>query len=137
MSAPERQLRIVQVGCLLGLLASSRLALKVQGATHGSPTLRWLFFALGLFCTVDGFVLQRRMVAPRKAPRTQSTPFKRWKAGNLVRLALATSVGLYGLCLSEFGGATWQVDLLLALGITLLLIWTPGTSPDEQDTLPR
>ena len=57
MSAPERQLRIVQAGCVLWLLASLRLALKVQGTTHGSTTVQWVFFTLGILCAVDGFVL--------------------------------------------------------------------------------
>ena len=99
MSAAERQLRMVQAGCVLCLLVSSRLALRVQGTTHGSTTVQWVFFTLGLFCAADGFVPQRRVVRPRMV-RRQSTPFKRWKVGNIVRLAFATSVGLYGLCVS-------------------------------------
>lgn len=136
MSTPESQLRIVQVGCVLCLVESFRLGLKVQGTTHGSKTVQWAVIALALWCAVQGFRIQRRMIAPkvsRKRSR-RSTPFTRWRAGNLVRLAFATSVGLYGLCLSEFGGVAWQVDSLLALGMVLLLIWKPGPSPNPKDT---
>lgn len=125
VSAPERQLRILQAVCVLVLIVSSRLALRVQGTTHGSTTVQWIFFALGLLCAVDGFVLPSRR---------QSTPFKRWRAGNIVRLQFGSSVGLSGLCVGEFGGPAWQVDLLLALGLILLMIWKP--SPNPQDPAP-
>jgi hypothetical protein len=135
MGTPERQLRIVQMGCVLCLLASIRLGLKVQGTTHGSRGVQWVLIGLALLCTVHGFTFQRRIVAPNlsRTRSRRSTPFTRLIAGNIARLAFATSVGLYGLCLSEFGGVAWQVDSLFALGIILLLIWKPGTSPNPQD----
>ena len=36
MNEPERQLRALQVGCIIAVLASLVLSLKVQGTTHGS-----------------------------------------------------------------------------------------------------
>jgi hypothetical protein len=135
MNTPERQLRMVQVGCILVLLASIRLGLKVQGTTHGSKAVQWVFIVLALLCALQGFTLQRRIVSPRPTRKLppRSTPFTRWKAGNVARLAFATSVGLYGLCLSEFGGVAWQVDVLFGLGMVLLLLWKPGTSPNLKD----
>jgi hypothetical protein len=133
MSRPERQMRLLQLSCLVVLLASFRLALRVTGTTHGSPNIQWIFIALALVCAIQGFTLQRRIVSPRNQARLRSTPLKRWKAGNFARLGLATAVGLYGLGLSEFGGAAWQVNSLLAMGLVLLLIWRPGTSPNSED----
>jgi len=135
MNTPERQLRIMQVVCVLFLLASIRLGLKVQGTTHGSKAVQWVFIVLALVCALQEFTLQRRIVSPRltrKRP-ARSTPFTRWKRGNVARLAFATSVGLYGLCLSEFGGAAWQVDGLFGLGMILLLVWKPGAKPNPAD----
>lgn len=132
MTTPERQLRFLQAGCLLVLLASTRLAWRVQGTTHGSPVVRWIVLVLAVACAVQGFTLQQRIVTrPNRTHRGSgsSTPFSRWRAGNIVRLAFATAVGLYGLVLSEFGGPLWQVDSLFVIGLVLLLIWKPGRIP--------
>jgi hypothetical protein len=51
-----------------------------------------------------------------------------------VRLASATAVGLWALILSESGGSALLVNALFAFGIRLLLIWTPGASPDSTGT---
>lgn len=133
MHKPERQLRLVQLGCIIVTLASFRLALRVQGTTHGSPIVRWIFVALALLCIVQGFTMQRRIVRPRNPSRLRSTPFSRWRAGNIARLMFATAVGLYGLVLSEFGGPAWQVNALCAIALILLLIWKPGISPKLKD----
>lgn len=133
MSKPERQLRLLQIGCIVVVLASFRLALRVQGTAHGSPIVRVIFVALALVCIVQGFTIERRIVRPRNPSRVRSTPLKRWRAGNVVRLAYGTAVGLYGLALSEFGGPAWQVSALCAIALILLLIWKPGISPNPKD----
>lgn len=133
MSKPERQLRLLQIGCIVVVLASFRLALRVQGTTHGSPIVRWIFVVLALVCIVQGFTLQQRIVRPRNSSRVRSTPFTRWRAGNIARLMFATAVGLYGLVLSQYGGPPWLVNSLFAIGLFLLLVWKPGISPNLKD----
>jgi len=61
MHTPERRLQIVQMGCVLVLLASIRLGLKIQGTTHDSKAVQWVFIVLSLLCALQGFTLQRRM----------------------------------------------------------------------------
>jgi len=136
MKTPERQLRVAQIGCILVLLASIRLAIKVQGKTQGSKVVQWVLIVLALVCAVQGFAVQQRIVNPKRMPKrgARSTPFSRWRAGNVVRLMFATAVGLYGLCLSEFGGAVWQTSSIFALAMVLLLIWSPGASPASTDS---
>jgi len=133
MRTPERHLRFLQAGCLLVLIASTRLAWRVPRTTHGSPAVRWIVLALALTCSVQGFTLQRRIVSRPQRGSGASTPFTRWRAGNIVRLAFATAVGLYGLVLSEFGGPLWQVNSLFIIGLVLLLIWRPGIIPNLKD----
>lgn len=87
---------------------------------------------MALACAVQGFTLQRRIMRPKNPSRQRSTPFKRWKAGNIARLAFATAVGLYGLLLSEFGGPLWQVDSLFVIALVLLLTWKPGKIPKPE-----
>jgi hypothetical protein len=136
--APERQLRIVQVGCALVLLECFRVARTIR-VTQTSTLVQWIVIALALSCVWNGFLTQRLIVrGPKSRHRrsTRSTPFIRWRAGNIVRLAFATSVGLYGLVLRVLGGPPWQANCLLALGMILLLVWKPGQSPKPQTVEP-
>ncbi|SRR5258707_4929083 len=138
MSTHERQLRLVQVACIGTLLTSIRISLRVQGTTHGSSLIQWIVIVLALSCALQGFALQRQIVKDRPRPPQRrlrlSTPFARWRAGNLVRLASATAVGLWALVLSENGGRAFPVDALFVVGTILLLIWRPGASPAPTQT---
>jgi hypothetical protein len=132
--APERQLRIVQLGCALVLLECFKVARTIR-VTHTSTLVQWIVIAMALSCAVNGFLIQRVILrGPKTRPgrSAKSTPFTRWRAGNIIRLAFATSVGLYGLILRVIGGPHWQANCLLALGMFLLLVWKPGQSPNPQ-----
>jgi|SRR5580693_5197639 hypothetical protein len=136
MGRPDGQMRIVQLACIFVLLLSFRLALRVEGSTHGSPIMQWIIAFLALVCSMQGFSMQRRIVSGSSRNRQRSgrsTALTRWRAGNVARLAFATAVGLYGLLLSEFGGAPWMVNSLFAIALILLLIWKPGISPNLKD----
>lgn len=132
MSKPENQLRLVQAACVVVVLTSIRVSLRIQKTPHGISTVQWLVIALAIGSAVSGFTLQRQIVKGPVRPQRRSktlTPFTRWKAGNLVRLACATSVGLWALVLNEYGGPAWLVNSFFAIGLLLLLIWRPGASP--------
>jgi hypothetical protein len=47
-----------------------------------------------------------------------------------MRLLSACSVGMYGLGLYYFRGPLWAVDALFAVGLILLMTWTPGAYPE-------
>jgi|SRR5579862_9425315 len=136
MSA-ERQLRAVQITCILFVLASFRVSLMVQGRTHGSTLIQGIVISLALSCAVQGFTFQRRIVkgpGPSRRPSRLSTPFTRWRAGNLVRLGFATAVAEWALVLSENGGRALPVNALFLIGALLLLSWSPGVRPDAKET---
>jgi len=61
----------------------------------------------------------------------RSTPAKRWIVANIVRIAFAVAVSLYGMILHFNGGPKSLVVILIALGLVLLLIWRPGPIPTE------
>ena len=130
----ERQLRFVQIACVLVVVMSIRISLMVQGTTHGSSLIQWTVIVLAFSCALQGFTLQRRIINGPSLSRRQSrlTPLARWRAGNIVRLTSATAVGLWALVLSENGGHVLLVNALFAIGVLLLLIWRPGTSPDSR-----
>lgn len=135
MTTSERQLRLLQIGCILVILASIKVSLMIHRVPRGRGLVQGVVIVLALSSAVQGFTLQRKIVNGQSQRRSKSsTPFGRWKAGNLVRLAFATAVGLWGLVLRENGGPLWLVDGLFALGVILLLIWSPGVGPDPSRT---
>ncbi len=135
--SPGRQLRILQIACFAVLLTTIMVSLMVQGTTHGSALIQGIVIVLALSSAVQGFTVQRQIVkgpSPSRPRSRLSTPFSRWRAGNLVRLASATAVGLWALILSENGGRALVVNALFAVGMLLLLIWMPGATPDSTGT---
>ncbi len=127
------RLRLVQIAGILLLLECMRLSRSMGREWNGTLTAsHWFIIVLGSWAVVSGFTIQRTITKkrPRRTSST-STPFTRWRAGNIVRLVMAYTVGLYGFCLSVFGGPPLVVRLLFALGILLLLIWTPGPIPEQ------
>jgi hypothetical protein len=132
MSKPETQLRFVQIACIMTVLVSIVVSLDLRKTPHGITSVHWIVIVLAIWSAVSGFRLQRKIVNDpvRSQQRSRtSTPFTRWRAGNLMRLASATSVGLWALVLCVYGGPAWVVNIFFALGLLLLLIWRPGTSP--------
>jgi hypothetical protein len=87
----------------------------------------------GVWTAISGITIQRRIVnrpASSRRPSSKSTPFTRWRAGHIVRLWTAMTVGPWALLLSVFAGPPLAVNALFALGLLLLLVWTPGGVPD-------
>ena len=133
MSKPETQLRLVQAAGIALVLVSIGVSLGVQKTPRAITSVHWLMIVLAIWSAASGFTLQRRIVnSPGRSQQRSktSTPFSRWKAGHLVRLGSAGSVGLWGLVLCEFGVPTWLANAFFAIGLLLLLIWRPGASPE-------
>src|SRR6266478_1382350 len=133
MSKPERQLRLVQVGCIL--LVAFCIFVRHIGSHESHDAIsfgQWLVIVSAIWSAVGGFTLQRRITSARTRSQrrsTRSTPFSRWRAGHLVRLQTATAVGLWALVLYMIGGSSWLVNTFFAIAMLLLLIWSPGASP--------
>src|SRR5882762_6723282 len=125
----ERQLRLVQVACILLVVAC---ILVTNFGKHERPDAititQWLVIVSAIWTAVSGFTVQRRIVRPRPGSG-RSTPFSRWRAGHMLRLWSAAMVGAWALVLHEIGGPAWLVDTLFTLGLLLLLTWRPGASP--------
>lgn len=126
------RLRLGQITGILLLLECMRLSRSMGHEWNGTlSAAHWFFIVAGVWAGILGFTVQRRIVnRPRRSSST-STPFTRWRAGNIVRIVMAYTVGLYGFCLSVFGGPPLAVRALFALGLLLLLVWTPAPVPDQ------
>ena len=134
MDTPGRQLRMVQIVCILIVLTSIRVAMEVRKTSGVVTWVQWIVIVMAVWAAISGFTLQRQIVGrsnrPHRKPKLP-TPFSRWRAGNLVRLSCATSVALWALVLRENGGPVWVVGAFFALGMLLLVIWKPGASPEQ------
>jgi uncharacterized membrane protein len=132
MLTTERQFRIAQVFCVLVVLACLQVALKVDKTSPEITPIQWILVAMGVWAIFSGFLLERQIVNyPKRVrrPSARSTPFSRWRAGNLIRIASATSVALWGLILRENGGPTSIAYIFFAIAILLLLAWKPSVCP--------
>lgn len=134
MSATAR-LRLVQIGCVLMVLASIWVSRLGHHEWQGSLALcHWIVMVAALWAAISGFSLQRRIVnrspSSRKASSI-STAFTRWRAGHILRLWTAMTVGLSALLLSEFAGPPMMVNAFFGLSLLVLLVWTPGAVPDQ------
>lgn len=139
MGRPELQLRLVQGGCILFIvLCAFCLHFGVLGSFEPAgreiKLVQFLMIVGAIWSAVVGFTFQRKL--GRTAKRSQqggskSTPFTRWKAGHVMRLGSATSVGTWGLVLYYFHGPLRVVDTVLAVALVLLIAWKPSPSPDR------
>jgi len=139
MDKPALQLRLVQGGCLLfivlcvlflhfGLLGS------LEPAGREIKLVQFLMIVGASWSAIVGFTFQSKLSRTAKRPQragSKSTPFTRWKAGHVMRLASATSVGTWGLALYYFHGPLWVVDTVLAVALVLLIAWKPDPAPDD------
>jgi hypothetical protein len=132
MLKTERQFRIAQLFCIVVVLACFQVSLKVDKTSPEITPIQWILVAMGVWAIFSGFLLERQIVSyPKMArrPSAQSTPFSRWRAGNLIRIASATSVALWGLILRENGGPKAIAYTFFAIAILLLLAWRPSVRP--------
>jgi hypothetical protein len=133
MNSAARNLRLVQIACILIVLACVGASRLGRHEWQGTLTAaHWLIIVGAIWSAIVGFTLQRRIVGRPIQPRrlsARSTAFTRWRAGHLARLWTAMTVGLFALCLSEFAGPPWLINVFFAVGLLLLLSWAPGSPP--------
>lgn len=137
MDKPELQLRLLQGGCILFLVACILLlhfgvlgSLELAGREIKLTQL--LMIVGAIWSAAAGFTFQRRVARAATRPSARSTPFTRWKVGHVMRLGSATSVGMWRLVLYYFQGPLWVVDTILAVALILLVTWRPGASPNTK-----
>jgi hypothetical protein len=132
-----RTLRIFQILAIIYDLIVFRFLRKLPATSSVSAItlFKLLIVFLALYSAVAGFTFQKRFLRPPKNLKVavKSTPIKRWMIGNVIRLAFAFAVSLYGFVLHFAGGPEWLATSLVALGLVLLLIWRPGAAPVEQN----
>jgi hypothetical protein len=133
MGTVARRLRFLQIACILMVLVCVGASRLARSEWRGKLTpVHYVMIVGAIWSAASGFTLQRRIAnRPTESRRTPaaSTPFARWRAGNIWRIWSATTVAGWALCLSEFAGQPWLVNSFFVLALLLLLLWTPGAVP--------
>lgn len=111
---------------LFGWVAESGSSHK---SDHWTPW-HWVATAVALYSVVGGFLVRRRLIHRSEVTMANDVlnpkVLKQWEAGNLVGMAMAESIAIWGVVLRMvFGGALWQAALFYATALFLLLLWTP------------
>jgi hypothetical protein len=135
MKTAAQRLRILQIACILMVLACVGASRLGRREWLGRLTaVHYVMIVGAIWSAVSGFTLQRRIAnrpTESRRPLAASTPFTRWRAGNIWRIWSATMVAGWALCLSEFAGPPWLINFFFAVGLLLLLVGTPGAAPAQ------
>ncbi len=126
-----RMLRLAQWALIAAVLMFVRVGELAGGP--GSNDWTWkhtLVTGFALWAVWGGFRFRRRMVNRSKSTLAKDASdlraAKQWQAGQLVALAAAENIALWGLLIrAAVGGALWQASLFYAVSLALLLLWTP------------
>ena len=135
MITNERWLRIIQVAMILFLVFCYWVKSLIAPESKHLAIVFTCLILLGAFETARvGFKIQQLFNRVKDNPRLNakgSTPFSRWMAGNILRLATSFSVSMWGFSLHILGGPYILVDALFVASLLLLLIWKPCASPPQ------
>ena len=131
-----RTLRIIQICMIVYVLLLFWLIhiLPAESGQAAMTPVKWGITLAAFYCVFGGFSIQKKMLRNPANPRasSKSTPAGRWMIGNVVRLAFAVAVSLYGLLLHFLGGPDSLAASLIGLVLILLLVWKPGSLPVQE-----
>ena len=132
--SPTGRLRVAQIGRIVLVFACGLTAHLTGQKRAGSGGAELIVCAAAIWGAVAGFTIQRKLLSGNTTIQTKGTKsnsFTRWRAGNLIRLWSAASVGIWALVLVEFGGSQVLAGLLFAASLLLLILWKPGSDPPK------
>jgi hypothetical protein len=132
-----RTLRMCQIACIALVLFCLLMVFQIPTSSgrNSSPAMQWIAIAGALSCAVEGFNMQKKILRGPRNRRvgSKSTPVSRWMVGNVLRIAFAVSVSLWGFLSHIYGSPGWLAVSLIGVGLILLLIWRPGSCPASED----
>ena len=85
---------------------------------------------LALYAALGGFffrrTLMRRSEDALAKDATDPKALKQWETSQIIGMSMAEGVVVMGLVVRVvLGGTLWQASLFYAVGLLLLLLWTP------------
>jgi hypothetical protein len=132
--SPTGRLRVAQIGCIVLVVACGLTAHLTGQKRTGRGGAELIVCLAAIWGAVAGFTIQRKLLSGNTTIQrkgTKSNPLTRWRAGNLIRLWSAASVGIWALVLVELGGSQVLAALLFAVSLLLLILWKPGSDPPK------
>jgi|SRR5277367_3201254 len=131
MKSKLGKMRLIQSAYIVAIPLFGWVAESVHGRGSNDWTLwHWLMTGLALYAVLGGFFLRRKLMrrSEEALAKDASNPkaLKQWQAGQLIGFACAEAIVLYGVVVRMvIGGALWQASLFYAVGLLLMLLWTP------------
>jgi hypothetical protein len=126
-----KQLRLIQIGLIIATIVFATIAEIGRGPGSDEWTGRdWMVAGLALWLISGGFTVRRRISRRlAKLPeqeRSDEKIIRMERTGQLFRLGVAQSVASWGMVVRMvLHGALWQASIFYAVGLFLLLLWTP------------
>jgi hypothetical protein len=131
MKSKLRKVRLIQT-VLIVLIPIFGFVAEIGRASGSSNwTLRhWLVTGVALYAALLGFRFRYRMTRRSGEALAKDASnlkaLRQWEVANLIGLAMANCVALWGLVIRMvLGGTLWQASLFYAAGLFLLLLFTP------------
>jgi hypothetical protein len=133
MPAMKSKLRIlwfIQAVFILAIVQFAWLAEILRGRNSTWILWPWVMTAWALYSVFVGFYIRPRLIrrSEEALAKDASDPkaLKQWQAAHLTGMASGEAVVLDGVVVRMvLGGALWQASLFYALGLILILLWTP------------
>lgn len=131
MKSKLGKLRLIQSVYILTIPLFVWIAESTRGRGRSDWTLwHWVITGLALWAVSGGFRIRRRLIrrAEEALAKDASNPktLRQWQAGQFIGMPFAESIVLCGVLVRMvIGGALWQASLFYALGLLLMLLWTP------------
>jgi F0F1-type ATP synthase membrane subunit c/vacuolar-type H+-ATPase subunit K len=131
MKSKLRKLRIIQLALIAVIPIFGWVAEIDRRRGSSDWTLQhWLVAGLTLWAVLGGFRIRHRLLRRSgealKKDTSDPKALRQWEAGQVVGLAVAESVAVWGLLVRMvLGGALWQALSFYVVALFLLLLWTP------------
>ena len=131
MKSKLGKLRLIQVAHIMAVPFFGWIGESIRGQGSSAWTLwHWLMAGLALYAALGGFffrrTLMRRSEDALAKDATDPKALKQWETSQIIGMSMAEGVVVMGLVVRVvLGGTLWQASLFYAVGLFLLLLWTP------------
>jgi hypothetical protein len=131
MKSRLSKLRLFHVAFIASVPLYVWFAENIQPRCDSNWTSRhWAVTGLAVWTAFGGFRLRRRIIGRSEKALAKNASdtkaLKQWEAGQIIGLAFAEAIVLWGVVLRVvLSCALWQTSLFYAAGLFLQLLWTP------------
>jgi hypothetical protein len=131
LKARLSKMRLFQFAMIASVLMFVRMGEMFRHPGSSGWTLwHWVVAGIAIGTVYAGSTIRRRVLARAEMTLVKDASdlkaLRQWESGQVLGMAFAESLGLWGLDVRlVLGGALWQASLFYSAGLILLLVWTP------------